>query len=156
MEFKIKKAYLLGLGNWLNDQSLSGRESRARTRFVEILQEELNTIEKDRIALLDANADKDESGNPKMEEGEGGKHYVLSAEAQEKVATEYTDMLHEDWILDVTEANRETVQLVKKIVLDTDYRFGPRENDSPATAQMRVRQMNDYPQWCAAFDSAVL
>lgn len=150
---KLKKAFLVGLGNWLNDQPLTGRESRARTRFVAQLQTELNTIDKERVEALEKLAEKNEDGTVKKETGDNGEQYVLSPEAKEQAAKEYGEILGEDFIVDVTDANRENIDVLKKIVLETDYRFGPREGDTPQQAAMRVRQMNDYPEWCEAFEA---
>ncbi len=152
MSLRLKKKYLLGLGNWLNDQALSGRASRARTRFVEDVQEELNKVEKERIALLEASADRDENGAVKKEVVDNSEHYVLSDDAKKKVADEYSDLLEEEWVVDVTDANSEQISQIKSIVLDTDYRFGPREGDSLDMTRMRIQQMNDYPFWCLAFE----
>ena len=153
MAFTIKKAYFLGLGNWLNDLSLTGSASRARTRFVEQLQAQLQIIDKDRVAILETHADKNEDGTPKKEAGDNGEHYVLSEEASKAVAKEYSELLMEDYVLDITDANRLQMESLRKIVLESDYRFGPREGDSPEIAQIRIRQMNDYPAWCDAFEA---
>jgi hypothetical protein len=155
MSLKIQKRFLVGLGNWLNDQPLSGRASRARTRFVEDLQVELNHIEADRIKILESVADKDDTGAPKKEtdEATGHEKFILSAEAQTNFVQEYSTLMSEEWILDVTDANRDRITEVRNIVLDTDYRFGPQEGDSDAVRQSRIRQMNDYPHWCEAFES---
>ena len=60
MALKIKKQYLLGLGTWLNEQQVSGRVSRERTRFVTKIQEELAEIDKERITIAEEYAEKDE------------------------------------------------------------------------------------------------
>jgi hypothetical protein len=155
MSLKIQNRFLVGLGSWLNDQQLSGRASRARTRFVEDMQVELNHIEADRVKMLEGLADKDENGAPKKEKDEatGQEKYVISDEAAAKFAQEYSALLTEDCIIDITDANRERMDEIKGIVLNTDYRFGPQEGDSDAVRQMRVRQMNDYPHWCEAFEA---
>jgi len=128
----------VGLGSWLNDQQLSGRESRARTRFVEDMQVELNHIEADRIKILESVADKDENGAPKKEtdEATGQEKFILSAEAQTEFVHEYSALMSEEWVVDVTDANRDRIEEVKGIVLNTDYRFGPQEGDNDAVRSM--------------------
>ena len=78
---------------------------------------------------------------------------MLSEEASKAVAKEYSELLMEDYVLDITDANRLQMESLRKIVLESDYRFGPREGDSPEIAQIRIRQMNDYPAWCDAFEA---
>lgn len=151
--FRIKKAYLQGLGSWLNDLSLSGAQSRARTRFVESLQQGLVTMDKDRVTILEKYADKDEKGEVKKETVDNSEQYVLSAENKISYAKEYADLLLEDYILDITDANRLQVEMVKDIVLTTDYKFGPRQDDDANVAQGRIVQMNDYNLWCEAFEA---
>ena len=150
MMFTLKKTYLLGLGSWLNDQPLSGRASRARTRFVEMLQEELNRFNDDRLALLKQLADKDEKGEPKIDTET--KQFVLSDDARQQYASEYGLLINEDWKADITEANRDMFDSIKAIVIDTDYKFGPHDGEPADVSQQRILMMNEYPHWCDAFD----
>ena len=46
--FKLQKKYLVGLATWLNNQALSGKLSRERTRFVALLAEGVHELEKER------------------------------------------------------------------------------------------------------------
>ena len=110
------------------------------------------TLSEENYEILEANAEKNEDGTVKKETVDNREQYVLSDEAKEITAREYGEILNEDWILDITPANEESMGIIKGIVLDTQYRFGPREGDTPPVAAMRVRQMNDYPEWCAAFE----
>lgn len=153
MPLKLKNYHLVGLGTWLNEQQLTGRASRARTRFVKDIQEKLSELEKERVALCEQFADKDEAGAVKKESVNNAEQYVFSEEGQREFAEEYRDLMTEDWIVDVTDANRDTITLITHIVLETDYRFGPREGETTEQSQFRVRQMNDYPLWCEAFEA---
>jgi hypothetical protein len=153
--FRIKKGQLVGLGSWLNEQQLSGRKSRERTRFVEDIQEELRQVEAARIALLEEHAEIDAEGKPVKEAVEGGQErYKLTEEATAEFQKAYSDLLSEDWIVDITEANREQISTVSDIVLNTDYRFGPRDEEPSWQREARMRQMNDYPHWCEAFEQS--
>lgn len=152
MPLKLKNYYLMGLGTWLNEQQLTGRASRARTRFVKDIQDKLSELEKERVVLCEQFADKDETGAVKKETVNNSEQYVFSDIGQKEFADEYRDLINEDWIVDVTDANRDTITTIRQIVLDTDYRFGPREGETGQQSEFRVRQMNDYPHWCEAFE----
>ena len=152
MSLKIKNHHLMGLGTWLNEQQLQGRASRARTRFVGDIQAKLSELEKERISLCEQFAEKDETGAVKKETVDDAERYIFSDIGQKEFADEYRDLLTEDWIVDITDANRDMVSVITSIVLDTEYRFGPREGETPQQSEFRVRQMNDYPHWCEAFE----
>lgn len=155
--FKIKNKFLVGLGSWLNELQLSGKESRERTRFVNLLVDRLTENEKFRAELIRKYAQKDEEGNPKkrMEEG-AGEIWDLLPEDMEKYAKEYNEMMDEEFVIDVLEGNKEKVKVVTDIVLNTNYVFGPKEGDSAEEKQAKIRQMNDYGIWCEAFEAVTI
>ena len=93
------------------------------------------------------------SGAVKKETVDNAERFVFSEDGERKFASEYFQLIQEEWVVDVTEANQACIDAVKSIVLDTDYKFGPREGETPSQNAMRVQQMNDYPQWCEAFEA---
>src|SRR5260221_281581 len=54
----IKNYQILPLAIWLGKQKLHGTESRHRTRFIKLLQERSEEIEKERIGMLEKNQEK--------------------------------------------------------------------------------------------------
>lgn len=155
--FKIKNKFLVGLGSWLNELQLSGKESRERTRFVNLLVDRLTENEKFRAELIKKYAQKDEEGNPRKRTEEGaGEIWDILPEDMEAYAKEYNEMMNEDFIIDVLEGNKEKVKVVTNIVLNTDYVFGPKEGDVEGERQAKLRQMNDYDIWCESFEAVTL
>lgn len=150
--FKLKNRYVLGLATWLNDQSLAGKDSRERTKFVTLLAAHLNETDKDRVELLKKYAEKDEKGEFKMKEENGKQVYDLLPDKLVEFGKEYSELLDEDFIIDILEGNKSKFETVKRIVLDTDYKFGPRENDTPEEKDERVKLMNQYDLWAEAFE----
>lgn len=151
--FRIEKAYLVGLANWLNEQQLDGRISRFRTRFVKDLSEAMQELDNERLDLAKNAADKDEDGNP-LTEGEGAaEHFVVPVDNQPALNDAVAELMKEEFVVDVTEANKEKMQIVRDIVLNTDYKFGPKEGDDAMESFRKTRQANDYDVWCEAFEA---
>lgn len=147
------------MASWLSEQRLSGGASRSRTRFVETLSTAVQTMEKERQAIIEAVVNKEEDGKTwkKIPATEGQEEkWDIPVDKLPELEKEYGALLDESFILDITEANREIIKSVSHILLDTDYLFGPRENDSRDEVIARVRQMNDYPKWCEAFEGLEL
>lgn len=135
MTFKIQKKYLLSLGNWLNSLSLAGRESRARTRFVALIQEALERADKDRKAILEDYAEKNEDGTMKTDAENNAE---ISDDKRAAFDTEVVALYNEDAELSGPETGPVFV-MVKNIVLDYDKEIDP----SIAGA---------YDMWCQAFE----
>lgn len=152
--FKIKNKFLIGLGSWLNELQLSGKESRERSRFVSLIVDGLTENEKFRSELIKKYAEKDADGNPRKKIDETvGEVWDLTPENQEAFAKEYTELMDEDFIIDVLEGNKEKIKVVTDIVLNTSYVFGPKEGDSTEEKTAKIRQMNDYGIWCESFEA---
>lgn len=155
---KIKKGFIVGLASWLNELNLSGKESRERTRFVKVLSDEWQKIEEDRKEIISRYVAKEEDGAwKKTVDNSSGKEvevWDLSAEDKDKVTQETVDLYNEEFVLDITEANKERMALIKEIVLNTDYKFGPKETDSFDEKLAKMRQAGDYENWSEAFESA--
>lgn len=153
---KIKNRYLVGLGSWLQEQQLSGRESRERTRFVTLLQEQLNDVDKHRNEILEKYVGKDDKGNWKTVVDNGKEKLDVPADQEEAFFKEIEDLMDEEFVLDLLEGNKQKIRTVKDILLNTDYKFGPREGDSAEEREARIRQAADYEKWCEAFEAIEL
>lgn len=150
--WSLQKSYLIGLASWLAEQSLYGKDSRERSRFVALLSAEITAMEKERIEILEKFADKDEDGKPMKAVDNGQEHYVIADEKKADLQAEYQGLLDENFVLDIGEGHKSKIKAVRDILLNTDYKFGPRETDSPMEAQGRIRQSNDYEKWCESFE----
>jgi len=154
--FKIKNKFIVGLGSWLNELPLSGKESRERTRFVSLLVDRLTEVEKFRTDLLEKHVKKDEKGEKKKVMIEEQEIWDMTPENQVSYGKELTDLMDEEFVIDVLEGNKEKVKVVKNIVLNTSYVFGPKEGDSIEEKNAKIRQMNDYNIWCESFDAVTI
>ena len=74
---KLKKQYILGLASWLSEQSLAGRESRERSRFVELASQQLTETEKERKAIVEKYVEKNEDGSWKTTVDNGLERWVI-------------------------------------------------------------------------------
>lgn len=114
------KNYQINFLGSILDVPLHGKESRARGRFINLLQPRAKEIEVERVKLLKEFADKDDKGEPIIE----GESYKLSKEGLEKFQKEYGELLSEDFIIDVLDSNRSDIATVKEIILNSKKEFG--------------------------------
>jgi len=141
----LKNAHVSGLASWLNQLQLHGQQSRVRSRFVKNLVDRYQENEKFRKEMLDKYAKKDKKGEIVLSEDK--KTVVLKD--QEKFVKELQDLYLENY---VTQIDGESYNVLKDIILKTTYRFGPSENDSPELRMEKIRQANDYEEWCEVLE----
>lgn len=155
---KIKKSLLIGLASWLNEQKLGGAVSRSRTRFVQILSDEIQKTDKERDEMIEKIVNKNEDGTRRKIEAVDNEpeRWDIDADKLPGLETEYADLLNEEFVIDVTDANRMIISQVRDILLNTDYRFGPSMETTREEVFAKVRQMNDYPVWCETFEGVDL
>lgn len=139
MTFTIKKLYLQSLGNWLNNLALNGKQTRARTRFVEVVQEALTRIEKDRKAIVEEFAEKDAKGEFKYIENNGQKNYDVPNDKMGDLNKELAEMYQANAELSGPEFGP-IILIVKDIVLNYDKEI------EPGLSVM-------YNEWCKAFEA---
>lgn len=150
---KIPNKFILGLASWLAEQPLGGRESRERSRFVTVASEHLQEVEKERKEIIEKFANKDEDGKPKIITVDNGdSRYDIPDEKKAEMEKEYLDLLDEEWVLDVSEGNKAKIKTTRDILLNTEYKFGPKEGDTTEEQIAKVRQANDYDKWCQFFE----
>lgn len=138
-KFEIKRKYILGLGRWLQGLTLSGRESRERTKFVESLADEVKESEAMRLEVLKKYAEIDpETKEPVTKEENGSVHFVIPDEEMSKFADEMNTYLEDNFVVE-GEGNIQRLKVVKNIVLNTDEKITPEFS-------------NDYDKWCEAFE----
>ena len=140
MTLRIKNKYVLSLARWLANLSLSGQESRNRTKFVEALSEQEKENEEMRLEILKKYAEVDEETKElKMVEENGAKHYVIPDEDTAKFTKEFTDYIDQDFIME-GEGLKTRLTMVSSIVLNTTEKIVP-------------ELATDYDKWCEAFEA---
>lgn len=116
MKIKIQNRYLLPSINLLYDLSLKGKESRHRTRFIKLLQEQLKEVEEERKQLAEEFSRKDKNGKPIIEDNK----YVL--ENEKEFYKEFNELMDEEFIIEGAN-HEETLKTVKKILLECEVAF---------------------------------
>lgn len=141
----FKNWQVIPLATWLSQLFLHGKESRNRTRFIKLLSERIQEIEKERIGLMEKHQAKNKKGKPLWIDENGkdtedrmkGKNYKI--DQKEKFDKEFNDYFAEDFVLDVSPAKQETIYNVRDLVLNTEKEFAGNE------ALM-------YNSWCDSFE----
>ena len=154
MTFKLQNKFIAGFVSWvglLGD--LTAKQARMRGRFLLLLVARLNEVNANHKELLTKFSTKDAEDKPVTKLDENGlESYQLSTENLEAFRKEDQELLDEEYILDITEANQEMFDSVKGLVLNTAYTFGPKETDTDQEKQQKINQANDYDTWCKAFE----
>lgn len=139
---------------WLQNLSLPGPDSRERTKFVDILLKQIAKIAGRKLELLKKYASKDSEGDPSIILSEDGKKvYDVPKESVDSLNKEYNEHLQSDLVLDVTGSAKENFQNVRRIILFTDYKFGPGEKDEGTVRALKMKQAMDYAEWCNALEA---
>lgn len=139
MEFKIKRKYILSLGQWIAGLALSGQQSRNRTKFVEQLSEEIKESELVRIEIVKKYGVLDEKGEPKLVEKDGKNHYDIPDDKLEAFNKEIADYMEQDYVSGGPGLETR-LRMVGEIVLETQEKI---------TGDIA----SDYDAWCDAFEA---
>lgn len=118
----FKNYEIKAFGDFLYELSLKGKESRMRSRFIAIMEEQLALISKEREILLQDYAKKDEDGEPVRDKDEEGREFVI-LEDTFSFNLEVSKLMNEDFIIEVKNEKVEMVKVVQDIVLNVDKEF---------------------------------
>lgn len=132
---------------WLHRQTLEGKQSRARTRFMKILEERIKEINDVLISLQQKYAERNAEGKIIYLDGDKevteitdpNKNYIIKIKDQKAFEKEWQEYMNESFIIDITPATRDTIYTVKEILLNTSDKF------TGAQASL-------YYEWCEAFE----
>lgn len=138
--FTLNSRQALGLGQWLNTQALSGRESRERSKFVEQINEFLKDVEETRLAIVEKYAELDENKKPKTVTENGNSHFVVKDEDLPKFNEEMNQYLDNTSFIVSGPGNIQRLKVVKQLVIDT-------------TEKIPGAIAGDYDKWCEAFEA---
>lgn len=159
--FKIKKSMMVHLAVWLNSQSLEGRLSRVRTRFVTKLADGMAELEAERKEIINKYVEKEkgEDGEMKWKTHElenGQTEWVVSPEKMESLNKEIEEMYQEEFVIALTPETEADLSRIKDIILDTNYKFGPEESMSLQEKNEKIIEANNYQVWCEAVEALEL
>jgi hypothetical protein len=152
--WKMKKSYLTGFANWLNNLSLSGKESRMRSRFVQKLAASIQLTEKERQQIIQKLVPKDKEGKPKTKTVDNGMVQLdIPKKDAKKFSEEMQELYNEEYVMNVTPETEELIHCIRDIVLETEYKFGPTgEEETNEDKQKKIMEANDYLVWCESFE----
>lgn len=118
MRVEIENRYLKQAFDLLFKLSLRGKQSRHRTRFIKLLNERFIQIEEERKQLAEEFAEKDENGQPIIEDG----RYKIVGDNIEQFRKEFEDLMSEKFVIEGGDFE-ETLEVVRDILLNCDEYF---------------------------------
>lgn len=124
----IIKNYEIGeLQSFLFNLILKGKESRMRTRFLKLLEEQLNLINLERQQLVTEYAQKDEHGevlyNLETVDGKEIEIPIFNEDAEKEVQKQILTLLNEDFIIEETTDKIDMLNTLQEIILNCDLEF---------------------------------
>lgn len=147
----LKNKHLPALSDWLSSLALGGKESRERTKFIELLRPGISELFSLRQGLLFKYAEKDEAGKPKMKTEEvpqadgtikDKSTFDLTDENSKKFKEELTEFLNKDFVIEA-EGNKSKLLAVKDLVLNSSQTF-------------RGELAEFYAEWAECFEAMEL
>lgn len=145
----MMKNYEIGeLQSFLFNLILKGKESRMRTRFIKLLEDQIDLIKMERQQLINDYALKDESGEivTDTKEIHNKEEEVVvfpSEEAEKEAQMQIMLMMNEDFIMEETADKIEMLTTLQNIILNCELEF---------TGQKAVL----YDRFCEIFEDIQL
>lgn len=144
MYIKIKNAYVSPLGMLLHAMELNIKESRMRTRFVKLLEEqEATIIYPEKKMILETYCTKNDRGMPLMRDREKGIYLFEDPDQEDQALEALTDLLNEQMIIELTEQNKDMIMTIGNLLLTSE--------DIKVSSSMA--DMVD--EWCSMFEEAI-
>jgi hypothetical protein len=107
---------------FLMEEEVSGKESRMRSRFLKLAQQQVKQIEEDRMELIKQFSYQDTEGNPQVDTREDGST-VFKLKDTEGFTKEYGVLMFEEFIIEATEDKKDMLETITNIVLNTSRKF---------------------------------
>lgn len=145
----MMKNYEIGeLQSFLFNLILKGKESRMRTRFIKLLEDQIDLIKMERQQLINDYALKDESGEivtgtREIHNKEEEVVVFPSEEAEKEAQMQIMLMMNEDFIMEETADKIEMLTTLQNIILNCELEF---------TGQKAVL----YDRFCEIFEDIQL
>ena len=114
---------------WSARQLLHGKASRARTRFLRLINDRVTEIAEETKKIAEDHCEKnktgrliflDKDGKDTTEQKKGVNYKVIKAEKFDEAMSEYRN---EEYKIDITSSNSETIYGVRDIILNTQEEF---------------------------------
>ncbi|AHN24031.1 hypothetical protein EYB33_07775 [Lysinibacillus sphaericus] len=123
----IKNYEISELYAFLFNLILKGKESRMRTRFLKLLEDQLNLVNQERQQLVADYADKDDNGevlyNKEIVDNKEIEIPIFGKDAEKEVQRQILTLLHEDFIIEETADKIDMLQVLQEILLNLDLEF---------------------------------
>lgn len=123
----IKNYEISELYAFLFNLILKGKESRMRTRFLKLLEDQLNLVNQERQQLVADYADKDDNGevlyNKEFVDNKEIEIPIFDKDAEKEVQRQILTLLHEDFIIEETADKLDMLQVLQEILLNLDLEF---------------------------------
>jgi len=144
MYIKLKNAYVSPLGQLLHAMELNIKDSRMKTRFLKLLEEQENNIlMPEKKLILETYCTKNEKGKPLMRDVQKGIYLFEDPDEEEKAIHALTDLLNECLIIELTESNKDMITTVANLLLNNDE----------IKVSGSIASMVD--EWCTVFEEAL-
>ncbi len=130
---RLKNFQLLPLATWLGKLQLHGAESRYRTRFIKLLSDRIEEMDKERILLCEKYQDKNKKKEPIYLDKDGKDTTDKANMSSYKITDmdgfnkEYLVYLNEEFAIEITASNQDTIYGVRGSLLNTDEKFSGQE-----------------------------
>ncbi|OXS74283.1 hypothetical protein B1B04_09150 [Lysinibacillus sp. KCTC 33748] len=118
----FKNYELKAFGDFLYELALKGKDSRMRSRFIGILEAQLQLIATERDILLQDYAKKDENDEPIRDKDEKGQEFVILEDSL-SFNMEVSKLMNEEFIIEVKNEKVEMIKTIQRIVLEVDEEF---------------------------------
>ncbi|MFJ7982411.1 hypothetical protein ACIQ1D_19295 [Lysinibacillus xylanilyticus] len=122
MQLVMNNYEIKSFGEFLYELTLKGKDSRMRSRFLSILETQLELIAKERDILLQDFGKKNENGEIASDTDEEGRQYVI-LEDKDSYNIEISKLMSEEFVIEVTPTMVDMVKSIQNIVLDCDKEF---------------------------------
>ncbi len=98
-----------------------------RTRFLKLLEDQLNLVNQERQQLVADYADKDDNGevlyNKEIVDNKEIEIPIFGKDAEKEVQRQILTLLHEDFIIEETADKIDMLQVLQEILLNLDLEF---------------------------------
>lgn len=138
---KFKNYEIEMLINFLFDMKLKGKQSRMRTRLINILNVYLKeTLDPERNEMIQSYAEKDNKGEPVF--SEDGNKIILQKDRLQEFHVEMDALMNEDFAIDLTDFNLEILISVGHSLLECEM-------------ELEGRQAMLFDNWCEQFEEVI-
>lgn len=122
MKIVIKNYEVEAFAEFLDGLVLKGKETRMRSRFIKVLVDQLELINREKEQMVNDYSKKDEKGEPVKESGKDGKEYIIIADTA-SYNHQITKIMQEELIVEVNESNKDIYLTMKEVLLNLEAEF---------------------------------